>query len=94
LLLADVRRQLITLHEIVPPAAVARGVPVIATAEQRRQRLREWLQGGWTERWQKALAKKRTPPVGLGSFPFLRVVSGQGRGVSAALAGSPLSTSR
>lgn len=62
LLFEDVRRQLIALHEVLQPAEVARVVPPVATAGQLRRRLRELLRGVWTERWQKAPAKKRTPP--------------------------------
>jgi hypothetical protein len=62
LLFEDVRRQLIALHEVLQPAEVAQVVPAIATAEQLRQRLRQLLQSVWTPRWQKAPAKKRTPP--------------------------------
>jgi hypothetical protein len=62
LLFEDVRRQVIALHEVLPPEAVVRLVPPPATAEQRRRRLGELLHPAWTERWQKAPAKKRTPP--------------------------------
>ncbi len=61
LLFEDVRRQLIALHELLPAGEVALLASAIATAEQLRQRLRELLQGVWTERWQKAPAKKRAP---------------------------------
>jgi len=62
LLFEDVRRQLIALHEVLPAAAVVRSVPPLAGAEQLRRRLGELLHPAWTERWQKAPAKKRTPP--------------------------------
>jgi hypothetical protein len=62
LLFEDVRRQLIGLHEVLRPAEVALVVPPVATAAQLRRRLQELLQGVWTERWQKAPPKKRTPP--------------------------------
>jgi hypothetical protein len=62
LLFEDVRRQLIALHEVLQPAEVAQVMPPIGTAAQLRQRLQQLLQGVWTERWQKAPAKKRTPP--------------------------------
>jgi hypothetical protein len=61
LLFVDVQRQLIALHEVLPAEAVVRLVPPLATAEQLR-RLGELLHPAWTERWQKAPAKKRTPP--------------------------------
>ncbi len=62
LLFEDVRRQVIALYEVVPAADVVRLVPALPTAAQLRQRLRELLHPAWTERWQKAPAKKRTPP--------------------------------
>jgi hypothetical protein len=62
LLFADVRRQLIALHEVLPPEEVVRLVPAGATAAQRRRRLRALLHPAWTERWHKAPAKKRSPP--------------------------------
>jgi hypothetical protein len=62
LLFEDVRRQLIALHEVLQPAEVVGAVAPVATAAQLRQRLRRLLGGVWTERWQKAPAKKRTPP--------------------------------
>jgi len=62
LLFEDVRRQVIALSEVVPAADVVRLVPALPTAAQLRQRLRELLHPAWTERWQKAPAKKRTPP--------------------------------
>jgi hypothetical protein len=62
LLFVDVQRQLIALHEMLPPEAVVRLVPPLGTAEQLRRRLQELLHPAWTERWQKAPAKKRTSP--------------------------------
>lgn len=62
LLFEDVRRQLIALHEVLTPEAVVRLVPPLATAAQLRRRLGALLHPAWTERWQKAPAKKRTPP--------------------------------
>lgn len=62
LLFEDVRRQLIALHEVLPPEEVVALLPALATAAQLRQRLRELLHPLWTERWQKAPAKKRTAP--------------------------------
>jgi hypothetical protein len=62
LLFEDVRRQLIALHELVPLAEVALLVPELRPAAALRRRLRQLRHGVWTERWQKAPAKKRTPP--------------------------------
>ena len=62
LLFEDVRRQLIALHEVVPAAEVAPLIPELATAGQVRGRLHALLGGLWTERWQKAPARKRRPP--------------------------------
>jgi hypothetical protein len=62
LLFEDVRRQLVALHEVIPPAEVVRLLSPIATAAQMRRRLGELLHPLWTERWQKAAAKKRLPP--------------------------------
>lgn len=62
LLFEDVQRQLIALHEVLPAEAVARLVPPLATVEHLRQRLRELLHPAWTDRWQKAPAKRRTSP--------------------------------
>jgi hypothetical protein len=62
LLFVDVQRQLIALHEVLPPEAVVGLVPALATAEQLRRRLRELLHPAWTDRWQKAPTRKRTSP--------------------------------
>ena len=62
LLFEDVRRQLIALHEVLTPHEVVQVLPAVAAAEQLRGRLRELLHPAWTERWQKAPPKKRTPP--------------------------------
>jgi hypothetical protein len=62
LLFEDVRRQLIAVHEVLQPEEVVGLVPALATAEQRRRRLRALRHPAWTDRWQKAPAKKRTPP--------------------------------
>jgi Transposase DDE domain len=62
LLFEDVRRQLIALHEVLDAEEVIALLPAIATGAQLQQRLRELLQPLWTERWQKAAAKKRMPP--------------------------------
>lgn len=62
LLFADVRRQLIALHEVLKAEEVVGLLPVRATVEALRQRLRELLHSAWTERWQKAPANKRRPP--------------------------------
>ena len=62
LLFEDVQRQLIALHEVLRPEEVVSLLPPIATVAQMRRRLRELLHPLWTERWQKAPAKKRTPP--------------------------------
>jgi hypothetical protein len=62
LLFEDVQRQLIALHEVLPPAEVVRLVPARPSAAQLRRRLRQLLHRAWTERWQKAPAKKRPPP--------------------------------
>lgn len=62
LLFEDVRRQLIALHEVLPPGEVAALVPPVGRAEDLRRRLRELLGPLWTERWRKAPAKKRSPP--------------------------------
>jgi hypothetical protein len=62
LLFEDVRRQLIALHEVLQPEEVVSLLLPIATAAQLRRRLRELLHPLWTQRWQKAPAKKRTPP--------------------------------
>jgi hypothetical protein len=62
LLFEDVRRQLIALHEVLTPQEIVPLLPAAATAAQLRRRLRELLHPAWTERWQKAPAKKRTPP--------------------------------
>lgn len=62
LLFEDVQRQLIALHEVLRPEEVVSLLPPLATAAQLRRRLRELLHPLWTERWQKAPAKKRTPP--------------------------------
>lgn len=62
LLFEDVQRQLIALHEVLRPEEVASLLHPSATAAQLRRQLRKLLHPLWTERWQKAPAKKRTPP--------------------------------
>jgi hypothetical protein len=62
LLFEDVRRQLVALHEVLTPAEVVQSLPAVATAAQLRRRLQQLLYPAWTERWQKAPPKKRTPP--------------------------------
>ena len=62
LLFVDVRRQLIALHEVLEPGEMAGLLPPLRTAAQLRSRLQALLWPLWTERWQKAPAKKRTPP--------------------------------
>ena len=62
LLFEDVRRQLIALHEVLQPSEIVPLLPPVATAAPLRQRLQELLHPAWTPRWQKAPAKKRTPP--------------------------------
>lgn len=62
LLFADVRRQLIALHEVLDAEEIVSLLPALVTAEQLRQRLGALLHQLWSDRWQKAPAKKRTPP--------------------------------
>jgi hypothetical protein len=62
LLFEDVRRQLIALHEVLRPQEIVPLLPVGVGAAALRQRLQALLHPAWTPRWQKAPAKKRTPP--------------------------------
>jgi hypothetical protein len=59
LLFVDVQRQLIALHQLVPPVRIVALVSPPATAEALRGRLKELLYPLWTERWRKAPRKKR-----------------------------------
>jgi hypothetical protein len=62
LLFEDVRRQLISLHEVLRPGEMATLLPPVGLADQLRQRLRALLEPLWTERWRKSKPKKRKPP--------------------------------
>jgi hypothetical protein len=62
LLLEEVRRQLIALQEVLTAEELLQLVPAVTTAAQLRRRLGALLHPAWTPRWQKAPAKKRTPP--------------------------------
>jgi len=62
LLFEDVRRQLIALHEVLTPEELLGLVPAVRTAGQLRRCLAALLHPAWTPRWEKAPAKKRTPP--------------------------------
>jgi hypothetical protein len=62
LLFEDVRRQLISLHEVLRPGELATLLPPVGLADELRRRLRGLLGPLWTERWRKAPPKKRKPP--------------------------------
>jgi hypothetical protein len=59
LLFVDVQRQMISLHELLGPAAIVPLLPVAEPAAALRVRLETLLHPLWTERWRKAPAKKR-----------------------------------
>jgi hypothetical protein len=62
LLFEDVRRQLISLHEVLRPAEVATLLPPVGPTDELRRRLAELLGPLWTDRWRKSKPKKRQPP--------------------------------
>jgi hypothetical protein len=62
LLFVDVQRQLVALHELVPPEGIVALLPAPVPLARLRQRLRELLYPLWTERWRKAVPKKRRVP--------------------------------
>lgn len=61
LLFEDVRRQLISLHEVLRPGEMATLLPPVGLADELRRRLAELLGPLWTERWRKSKPKKRRP---------------------------------
>lgn len=61
LLFDDVRRQLVALDELVPPAEVIELCDLPRTAAGVRQRLAKLLRSVWSERWVKAPRRKRSP---------------------------------
>lgn len=62
LLFADVRRQLIALHELLSVEERAVLNPLEGGAAAMRQRLAELLGSLWTERWRKSPPRRRPPP--------------------------------
>jgi hypothetical protein len=63
LLFDDVRRQLITVHEMLTIEQVVSLVPPKMTPAELRRRLQQLLGPVWTDRWRKAPPKKRKPAV-------------------------------
>ena len=62
LLFVDVQRQLIALHELLPAEEIVALLTPPLSAAALRRRLGELWHGVWTDRWQKAPAKKVAAP--------------------------------
>ncbi len=62
LLFDDVKRQLISVHTMLPADELTSLLDAIPTPEQLRHRLMELLHAQWTERWRKSPPKKRRTP--------------------------------